>query len=81
MKIELKKQAEKYMLKCTQSDYMKINNALSDLAELKGDIIKLKGRKDEYRMKLPPFRSIFSFDRGSKVINVLKIDTRGDVYK
>ncbi len=81
MKVELRKQAEKYLLKCTQSDYIKLNNALSDLTELKGDIIKLKGRKDEYRMKLPPFRIIFSFDKASKIISVLKIDTRGDVYK
>ncbi len=81
MKVELRKQAEKYLLKCTESDYAKLNKALSDLQELKGSIIKLKGRKDEYRMKLPPFRIIFAIDKANKVIKVLKIDTRGDVYK
>ena len=81
MKIELKKQPEKYLNKCTDGDYNKINKALSDLENLQGDIKKLQGRKDEYRVKLPPFRIIFKYDRVGKIITVTKIDTRGDAYK
>ena len=81
MKIELRKQPEKYLRKCTESDYNKINNALSDLQNLKGDIKKLHGRKDEYRVKLPPLRIIFTYDKVDKVIIVTRIDTRGDAYK
>ena len=81
LKVELRKQPEKYLSKCTESEYNKINGALSDLENLKGDIKKLQGRKDEYRVKLPPFRIIFVYDKVSKTITVTKIDTRGDVYK
>jgi len=81
MKVELRKQPEKYLSKCTESDYNKINNALSDLENLQGDIKKLQGRKDEYRVKLPPFRIIFKYDKVDKAIIVTKIDTRGDAYK
>ena len=81
MRIELKKQAIKYMNKCPKNDHDKINDALMDLDKLQGDIKKLKGRKDEYRVKLPPFRILFKYDRITKIITVTKIDTRGDAYK
>ena len=75
------KQPKKYMDKCNKNDYNKINGALIDLENLQGDIKKLQGRKDEYRIKLPPFRIIFKYDKINKIIIVAKIDTRGDVYK
>jgi len=81
MQVELKKQPEKYMIKCTQSDYDKINEALKKLGNLQGDIKKLQGRKNEYRVSIPPYRIIFTYDKANKVIIVTKIDTRGDVYK
>jgi len=81
MRVELKKQPKKYMDKCTKSDYDKIKNALVKLETLQGDIKKLAGRDDEYRVKIPPFRIIFKYDRTNKVIYVTKIDTRGDAYK
>jgi mRNA-degrading endonuclease RelE of RelBE toxin-antitoxin system len=81
MRIELKKQPEKYLDKCTQDDYDKIYNALVKLENLQGDIKKLQGRKDEYRVKIPPYRIIFTYDKVRKVIIVTRIDTRGDVYK
>ena len=81
MQVELNKQPEKYLDKCPRNDYEKINNALIALENLQGDIKKLRGSKDEYRVKIPPFRIIFTYDKKSKVIIVTKIDTRGDVYK
>jgi mRNA-degrading endonuclease RelE of RelBE toxin-antitoxin system len=81
MKIELKKQPKKYMDKCLKSDYVKISKALIKLATLQGDIKKLEGREDEYRVKIPPFRIVFRYDRVNKVIEVTKIQTRGDAYK
>lgn len=81
MHIEIKKQPEKYMDKCTQSDFDKLDNAIEGLRTLQGDIVKLKGRTDEYRLKTPPFRIIFKYCKKKKVIIITKIDTRGDVYK
>ena len=90
MEVVLKKQPEKYMDKCTQNDYDKIDDALDGLQNLDGDIVKLSGRKNEYRLKIPPFRIIFQIidvaddtdsTKTKKVIVVTRINTRGDVYK
>jgi len=81
MRVVLKKQPEKYLEKCVQSDFDKIEKALTDLKDLRGDIIKLKGRENEYRVKIPPFRIIFKYDKKDKTIVILRIDTRGDAYK
>ena len=78
------------MDKCTQNDYDKIDDALDGLQNLDGDIVKLSGRKNEYRLKIPPFRIIFQIigvaddtdsTKTKKVIVVTRINTRGDVYK
>ena len=81
MRVELQKQPEKYLDKCPQKIQDKIKAALSDLEHLQGDIKKLRGRTDEYRVKLPPFRIIFIYDKTRKIVVVTKIDTRGDAYK
>nr|AGS51622.1 hypothetical protein [uncultured bacterium contig00017] len=51
------------------------------MEDWEGDIIGLAGRKNEYRLKIPPYRIIFSYVKGEDIITVTKIDTRGDVYK
>jgi len=84
MKIELGRQAKKYMAICSQKHYDKIDETLTKLEnfqDLQGKIKKLQGRKDEYRISVPPFRIIFKLDKLSKKIVITKIDTRGDVYK
>ena len=84
MRIELRKQPKKYMALCSQRDYDKINDILTELGNgqgLQGKIKKLQGRKDEYRISIPPFRIIFILDKINKMIIVSKIDTRGDAYK
>jgi len=79
--VDLKKQPEKYLSKCQNKIYEKIHAALIGLESWDGDIKKLEGRKNEYRLKLPPFRIIFTYIKGEDVITVTRIDTRGDAYK
>lgn len=81
MRVELKKKAEKYLNKCQKKNYDKINAALIGLEDWDGDIKGLEGRKNEYRLKLPPFRIIFTYVKGEDVITITNIDTRGDAYK
>ena len=81
MLIDLKKQPEKYLSKCQKNMRIKLLNALKGLEDWNGDIIGLQGRKNEYRLKVPPFRIIFTYKMGDDVITVVKIDTRGDAYK
>ena len=80
MQIILKKQPEKYLNRWPQNIYEKLNDALIGLEDWEGDIKRLQGRKDEYRLKLPPFRIIFTYAKGEDII-VTRIDTRGTVYK
>lgn len=81
MEIRLKKQPEKYLDKCTKSDYDKIYKALVKLKSWQGDIKRLEGSKNEYRLKIPPFRILFTYIKGDIIITVIKIGTRGDAYK
>ncbi len=81
MDVELKKQPKKYMDKCTKKIYNKLYIALIGLEDWEGDIKKLEGKKDEYRLKIPPYRIIFTYVKGDNIITVTRIETRGDVYK
>ena len=81
MRIELKKQAEKYLKKCGAYEKARLINALIALENLNGDIKKMEGRKNEYRVKIPPFRIIFIYDKINKIVTVTKIETRENVYK
>jgi len=79
MKIDYSKQAAKYLDKCDSKTYTRLKAAIEDLTEGKGDIVKLQGRKDTYRLKKPPYRIIFKFD--GNAIYIEGIHPRGDAYK
>ena len=81
MEVKLQKQPKKYLSKCQPRSYERLQNALLDLEDWVGDIKGLAGRKNEYRLKLPPFRIIFTYVKGEDFIIVTKINTRGDAYK
>lgn len=46
-----------------------------------GDIKPIKGRSNTYRRRIGVYRIIYSIDYEMHVVKVLKIGTRGDVYK
>ena len=81
MEVILQKQPKKYLSKCQPMSCERLQNALLDLEDWEGDIKGLVGRKNEYRLKLPPFRIIFTYVKGEDFIIVTKISTRGDAYK
>jgi len=81
MKVEIGKKAQNYLFKCEEKIFVKLFNACADLRMLQGDITRLKGRKNEFRVKLPPYRIIFKLDEASEMLTITKIDTRGDAYK
>ena len=81
MHISLSKQAEKYLDKCDIKTYTRLKAAIDGLANFEGDIVKLQGRKDEYRLKKPPYRIIFTYNADSNTIYVKNIHPRGDAYK
>ncbi|MBA7534199.1 hypothetical protein ES705_26445 [subsurface metagenome] len=44
-----------------------------------GDIKPLSGRKSEYRLRVGKYRILFFIENEN--VHVVKIDTRGDIYK
>jgi mRNA-degrading endonuclease RelE of RelBE toxin-antitoxin system len=76
--VKLKKQPKKYLAKVDGSTYRKLRKALDELEEWKGDIIKLKGN-DYYRLKIPQYRFIFTYDGGINIISVEEINTRTNI--
>ena len=81
MNITLSKQAEKYLNKCDDKTYRRLKTAIDGLESFDGDIVKLQGYKDEYRLKKPPYRIIFKYKMGSNDIFIKHISPRGDAYK
>ena len=79
--ITLSKQATKYLDKCDSKTYNRLKAAIDGLLTFSGDIVKLQGRKDEYRLKKLPYRIIFIHVSGSSNIDIKNICPRGDAYK
>ena len=68
--------AEKFLNKQPQDIAQRIRNAINALPL--GDVKKLKGTP-HYRLRVGDYRVIF--DKDGNIIFVMKIDSRGQVYK
>ena len=73
MNITISRQAKKYLDKCDDKTFNRLKSAIDGLATFDGDIVKLQGREDEYRLKKPPYRIIFTHVMGSTDIHVENI--------
>ena len=80
MKIFFSKSSLKYLQKLDKFTAGKIIKACDQLPEV-GQIKKLKGEriKNTFRLRVGKYRIIFII--GSDSIKIIKIDSRGDVYK
>lgn len=66
---------------------MRVRTALDLLIEelnehqrpVRSDVLKLKGRENQYRLKVPGWRVIFRFEHGRLVVLVLEIGDRGGI--
>lgn len=76
MEIQYSKQAEKFLKKQTLETQNRIRNAIRNLPE--GDVKKLQGRNG-YRLRVGNYRVIF--DHSGKIIYIVRIDNRGQIYK
>ena len=77
MKILFSKKAEKYLASLVSRIAFNILHRIELIPE--GDIKPLAGRKGEYRLRVGKYRIIFFISNDT--VYVVKIDTRGDVYK
>ena len=76
MKPRYSKQAKKFMSKQGEELETRIRRAVNKLPL--GDVVKLNGYVDTYRLRVGDYRIIFI--REGKTISVQKIDNRGQVY-
>ena len=77
--IKYHKQAEKFILSQGKSTALRLYTAIGNLPL--GDVKRLQGKKKPplYRLRVGDFRIVFCSEAGA--ITVLRVDTRGDVYK
>ncbi|WP_222430799.1 type II toxin-antitoxin system RelE family toxin [Cohnella terricola] len=83
--IEIDKDALKYLQKLERPLRIRITNALQVLLEnpfnSELDIKRLKGTESEFRLRVGSHRVIYSVENQKLMIYVIKISSRGDVYK
>ncbi|UCB46238.1 MAG: type II toxin-antitoxin system RelE/ParE family toxin [Spirochaetota bacterium] len=77
MNIFFLKKAEKYLTSLPPRIALNILERINNIP--KGDIKPLAGRKGEYRLRVGKYRILFFIK--DEDIFVVKIDTRGDMYK
>ena len=74
--IRYSKQAKKFISKQDKSQKDRLENAINNLPT--GDVKRLKGYT-YYRLRVGDYRLIF--DKQLNIIEVIKIDNRGETYK
>ena len=77
MQIKYSKQAYKYLTKLHKPKREQIIAAINQIPA--GDIVKMRGIADLYRLRVGDYRVLFSQDYA--IIKIEKIGSRGDVYK
>ena len=77
-RVILDKQPEKYLSKVDRTTYKRLRKALDDLESWKGDIKKL-ANSEHYRLKIPQYRFIFTYDGVINIISVEEINTRTNI--
>lgn len=78
-KIELSKTALKFLKKQPKNQQVRILKSIYNLPE--GDIKKLVGGIDEYRLRVGNYRIIYKLKNEIITIFVLDIGNRGQIYK
>lgn len=78
-KIRISKKAIKFIQKQDKIQRDRIYKAILKLPE--GDVKKIQGFKEEYRLRVGSYRIIFQIIHEELIIEVINIDNRGDIYK
>ena len=77
--IKFTKKAEKFIKKQDKDTQKRIIRAIIELPE--GDVKKLKGMNEVYRLRVGDFRVIFEKNDNELIIVVIDIGNRGQIYK
>ncbi len=77
--VKLTKKAEKFIKKQDKDTQRRIIKAIVELPE--GDVKKLKGIKETYRLRVGDYRVLFEKDDEELIIIVIDVGNRGEIYK
>ncbi|MGL4593362.1 MAG: type II toxin-antitoxin system RelE family toxin [Thermoguttaceae bacterium] len=77
MSIEYTRESEKFLEKHNAAQTKRIRRAVEKLPD--GDVKKLKGLPNAFRLRVGDFRVLFYKNDGD--ITVFEIDFRGNIYK
>ena len=78
MSIQLSKKAAKSLKNINEPEKTRIKNAIKGIPN--GDIKKLQGSNNQYRLRLGDWRIVFSYIN-EEIILIEKIAPRGQVYR
>jgi mRNA interferase RelE/StbE len=78
-KIKIRPKALKFIEKQDKYQRMRIYKAIYDLPN--GDVKKMVGCKNEYRLRIGNYRIIYEQIQNEFIILVTKAENRGQIYK
>ena len=79
-KVFIEKPARKFIQKQPPAQQKRILTALYKLPDI-GDIRPMRGKVNQYRVRIGTYRAVYTLNNDVLTVNVLKVDNRGDVYK
>lgn len=79
--IVIEKPAEKFIARLAQPEKERVLRAIHELPH-KGDIKRLQGKKSRgmYRLRVGPYRVLYTVDNGRLVVCVVDAGNRGQIY-
>lgn len=79
--IDIKKRAEKFIVKLPKPEKERVLKAIYQLPEGE-DIKQLKGKKNKglLRLRIGDYRIIYSIDHGKLIVYVIDAGNRGEIY-
>ena len=79
-KVFIEKPVRKFIQKQPPAQQKRILTALYKLPDV-GDIRPMRGKVNQYRVRIGTYRAVYTLNDDILIVNVLKVDNRGDVYK
>ena len=76
--IKYEKGCLKYLKQLDKKTQLRILKAINQLPL--GDVKKLQGNTEDYRLRVGKYRIIFSKDEKNLIVNIIEIASRGEVY-
>lgn len=79
-KIVVKKPAKKFIDRLPMNEKRRVVAAIEQLPNGE-DIKRLKGHDDLLRLRVGPYRIIYSVDNGQLTVYIIDAGNRGEIYK